>query len=96
MRVIANNGAEDDLLDDQEALQDQLDSLPCLCRCVLTERACSHSLNVRHRFQYEETSERLCSLIDPLVAAYAEALRVPGACMVHDCMGAWVCVGRPT
>lgn len=62
MRIIANNGAEDDPLDDQEALQDQLDSLPCLCR-----------------FQYEETSERLCGLMDPLVVAYAEALRVPGA-----------------
>ncbi len=34
VRVVADNGAEEDLLDDQEALQDQLDSLPCLCRYV--------------------------------------------------------------
>ncbi len=41
------------------------------------------------RFQYEETSKCLCALIDPLVAAFADAVRMPGMQGVILCV--WVC-----
>ena len=55
VRMCLQDPSIEDMLQNEEQLQDQFDSLPYLCR-----------------FRYEETSAYLCSLMDPVVAAFAE------------------------
>ena len=57
--ILAGN-LTDDPLDNDEQLQEQLDSLPYLCR-----------------FQYEQTSKYLLSLLDPTLQAFMDMAAMP-------------------
>lgn len=50
----------EELLENEETLADQLDSLPSMCR-----------------FMYDQASVFICTLMDPLIQQFRDALQTP-------------------